>query len=196
MSGLLLPIGLIFAGIITAIVTYRGIRRGGARFYTLEREQLLRRASFTLFSTVVLFLAASGILLFERQQMLAVDAPPEEGEIDVVEGETAVPTTPEINSLPPLPTETPTPDASIPTATPTAVICSAIVEGTFDNGLTLRDAPGGAEVDVLAEATIVTVLTDEGTSEANGFVWRKVRSLFGDEGWVAEDFLTFGSGCN
>ncbi|KAA3659916.1 MAG: SH3 domain-containing protein [Chloroflexi bacterium] len=195
MSGLLLPIGLIFAGIITAIVTYRGIRRGGARFYTLEREALLRRASFTLFSTVVLFLAASGILIFERQQSLTAETPAE-GEVDVVEGETAVPGTPEINSLPPLSTETPTPDASIPTATPTVVVCSAIVEGTFDNGLTLRDAPGGAEVDVLAEATIVTVLTEEGTSEANGFVWRKVRSLFGDEGWVAEDFLTFGTGCN
>ncbi len=195
MSGLLLPVGLIFAGIITAIVTYQGIRRGGARFYTLEREALLRRASFTLFSTVVFFLAAAGILIYERQQSLAAESPPE-GEVDIVEGETAVPATPELNSLPPLPTETPTPDASIPTATPTAVVCSAIVEGTFDNGLTLRDAPGGAEVDVLAEATIVTVLTTEEPTEANGFVWRKIRSLFGDEGWVAEDFLTFGSGCN
>jgi hypothetical protein len=196
MSGLFLPIGLIFAGIIAAIATYRGIRRGGARFYTLEREQLLRRASFTLFTTVVFFLAATGILIFEHQQSLTAENPPAEGEVDVVEGETAVPTTPEINSLPPLPTETATPDLSIPTATPTVPVCSAIVEGTFDNGLTLRDAPGGAEVDVLAEATIVTVLTEEGTQEANGFVWRRVRSLFGDEGWVAEDFLTFGSGCN
>jgi len=195
MSGLLLPISLIFAGIITAIATYRGIRRGGARFYTLEREALLRRASFTLFTTVVLFLAATGILIFERQQSLAAETPAE-GEVDVVGGETAVSTTPELNSLPPLSTETPTPDASIPTATPSPVVCSAIVEGTFDNGLTLRDSPGGAEVDVLAEATIVTVLTEEGTSEANGFVWRRVRSLFGDEGWVAEDFLTFGNGCN
>ena len=196
MSGLFLPIGLIFAGIIAAFATYRGIRRGGARFYTLEREQLLRRASFTLFATVVFFLAAVGILLFERQQSLTIEAAPQEGEVDVVEGETAVPGTPEINSLPPLPTATATPDLSIPTATPTVPVCSAIVEGTFDNGLTLRDAPGGAEVDVLAEATIVTVLTEEGTQEANGFVWRRVRSLFGDEGWVAEDFLTFGSGCN
>ena len=193
MSGLLLPISLIFAGIITALVTYRGIRRGGARFYTLEREALLRRASFTLFSTVVFFLAAVAILIYERQQTLAAEAPLEG---DVIEGEVAITTTPELNALPPLSTETPTPDVSIPTATPTAFVCSAIVEGTFDNGLTLRETPGGAEVDVLAEATIVTVLNTEEPTEANGFVWRKVRSLFGDEGWVAEDFLTFGSGCN
>lgn len=193
MSGLFLPIGLVVAAILTAIATYRGIRRGGARFYTLEREALLRRASFTLFSTVILFLAASGILVYERQQMLGTGQPAEGG---VIEGEVAITTTPEINSLPPLPTETATIDASIPTATPTAVICSAIVEGTFDNGLTLRDAPGGAEVDVLAEASIVTVLTEEEPVEANGFIWRRVRSLFGDEGWVADEFLTFGSGCN
>ena len=193
MSGLFLPISLFFAALIAAIATYRGIRRGGARFYTLEREALLRRAGFTLFSAVVLFFFFFGILIFERQQMLAVEQPAE-GDV-VEEGDTTILTTPEVNSLPPLPTETSTPDVTIPTATPTTVICRGIVEGTFDNGLTLRDAPGGAEVDVLAEASIVTVILEEEPVEANGFVWLKVRSLFGDEGWVAANFLTLGGGC-
>ena len=44
MSALIIPIALSFAGFLLAIATYQGIRRGGARFYTLEREAVLRRA--------------------------------------------------------------------------------------------------------------------------------------------------------
>ena len=66
------------------------------------------------------------------------------------------------------------------TLTPTALICRAVVEGTFDNGLTLRDTPGGSEVDILAESSILTVLTEEEPVEFNGLQWRKVRSLLGD----------------
>jgi hypothetical protein len=195
MDGLFVPITLSFAALLAAIATYRGIRRGGARFYTLEREALLRRANLTLSASVIMFAAAIGLLLFERQQMLAVDEPiAEEGVI--VEGETIFPTaTAGINAIPPTSSPTATVDASIPTPTATSVICRGVVEGTFDNGLTLRDAPGGAEVDILAEATIITVLLEEAPVEANGRVWRKVRSLFGDVGWVAEDFISFGTGC-
>ena len=74
MSGLLLPILLAAIGFVVALVAYRGIRRGGARFYTLEREAMLRRASFSLLLSVLLFLAAISLLMLERQQTVPVDA--------------------------------------------------------------------------------------------------------------------------
>ncbi len=196
MSGLFLPIALAAAAIVAGLAAYRGIRRGGARFYTLERESLLRRASTMLFASIILFLASIGLFIYQRQQITASDLP-EDGEVveGESEGETLPTVTPELNSLPPLPTATSTPDPSIPTPTATAVICRGVVEGTFGNGLTLRDEPGGAEVDVLAEATIITILLEEESVEVNGFIWRKVRPLLGEEGWVAEDFITMGSGC-
>jgi hypothetical protein len=69
-----------------------------------------------------------------------------------------------------------------------------VVEGTFGNGLTLRSEPGGEQISILAEADLVTVI-DQGPTNANGIEWRQVRSLFGDEGWVAAEFLTLGTGC-
>ena len=63
MGDFLIPLALAIAGLIAAVMTYRGIRRGGARYYTLEREALLRRATFTLFSSVILFTAAIGFLV-------------------------------------------------------------------------------------------------------------------------------------
>ncbi len=196
MIGLVLPIILAVAGIGAAFFTYQGIRRGGARYYTLERESLLRQASLTLLLSTILFLASIGLMAYDQQQLLAEDT-----ETAVVDGEDSstepniviqAEETPELNTLPPLPTETATPG---PTLSPTPLICRAVVEGTFDNGLTLRTNPGGSEVDILAESAILTVITEEDPVELNGFRWRKVRSLLGDEGWVAEDFITLGSGC-
>jgi hypothetical protein len=191
MSGIFIPLALGILGFIGALVSYRDIKRGGARFYTLEREAILRRASFTLVGSALLFAAAIGLLVVERQQRLIQDAAAE-GEI--IEGVATLTPTPEVEQFPPLATETPTPDLSFPTATPTRPVCRAVVEGTFGNGLTLRDTPGGQQVSILAEADLVTVV-DQGPTEANGILWREVRSLFGDEGWVAEQFLTMGTGC-
>lgn len=196
MTGLIIPIVLAFAGIIATFITYRGIRRGGARYYTLEREALLRQASLTLFAGMLLFLGAVSVLAFsdfQEIQTAAAATETAEARPEVAEAQPiAIETTPELNTLPPVPTETATPG---PTATATALICRASVEGTGDNGLTLRDVPGGEEVDILAEASLLTVITEEDPQEFNGLRWRKVRSLFGDEGWVAEDFLTLGLGC-
>lgn len=191
MSGTLLPMALAFLGFVAALVSYRDIRRGGARFYTLEREAILRRASFTLVGSALLFLAAISLLLVGRQQQLNVDAAADGAIIEGVE--TATPTL-AVEQFPPAATETATPDLSFPTATPTRPICRAVVEGTFGNGLTLRDQPGGKQVAILAEADLVTVI-DQGPTEANGIAWRQVRSLFGDEGWVADQFLKMGTGC-
>lgn len=193
MSGLFIPIALTVAALFAAFATYRGIRRGGARFYTLEREAILRRASLTLMGSVLLFLAAVGFLALQVREIDVQEAA-ESGE--VIEGVATVTPTPEISTFPPTPSATPTEDASLPTATPTPVICRAIVEGTFGNGLTLRDAPGGEELAILPEASLITLVPDEEPVVANDLTWRKVASVVtGEEGWVAENFLEIEAGC-
>ncbi|MEJ2750075.1 MAG: SH3 domain-containing protein, partial [Anaerolineae bacterium] len=144
----------------------------------------------TLVGSMLLFIAAIGLLVVNQQQ--PTTAPTAEGE--VLEGVVTITPTPVVEQFPPLPTETATPDLSFPTATPTRPICRAVVEGTFGNGLTLRSEPGGEQISILAEADLVTII-DQGPVSANGIEWRQVRSLFGDEGWVAAEFLSLGTGC-
>ena len=191
MSDIFLPLLLTFAALITALATYRGIRKGGARFYTLEREAMLRRATFSLISTVLLFAAAIGLLIYDRQQIMAEDAA---ASGETVEGIVTGTPASALETFPPTITVTPTPDLSVPTATPTATICRAVVEGTSGNGLTLRDSPGGAELEVLPDGSILTLLEDEAVA-ANDFTWRKVRIIGGDEGWVAQEFIRIAVGC-
>jgi hypothetical protein len=190
MSDIFIPLALAFLGVVAAFASYRDIKRGGARFYTLEREAILRRAGLTLVGSMLLFMAAIGLLVLDRQPTTA--APSADGE--VTEGVVTITPSPEVQQFPPLPTETATPDLSFPTATPTRPVCRAVIEGTFGNGLTLRSEPGGEQVSILAEADLVTVI-DQGPTTANGIEWRQVRSLFGDEGWVAAEFLSLGTGC-
>jgi hypothetical protein len=186
MTGITIPIILAIGAVIAALSAYRGIRRGAARFYTLERESMLRRASFTLLGSMMLFLAAVALLVYGQQQLTGGPADEESGPIAV----TATPE-PELQTQPPTPTLTPTLDPAIPTATATAVICRAIVDGTAGSGLTLRSAPGGADITILPDGSILTLLDDE-PQEANGFIWRSVRTVAREEGWVVEDFLKIG----
>lgn len=192
MGDFVIPIGLAIAGLIVALATYRGIRRGGARYYTLEREAMLRRATFTLFISVILFVAAIGFLVYQQRQAL-----PETGAEPTVVDEGVV----ELTITPTLfmeqfpPTETPEPDIPQVTETPTAVVCRAIVDGTSGNGLTLRVNPGDDEISVLPDGSVLTVL-DDAPVESGGFMWRKVRVIGGEEGWVAQDFLTMRAPCN
>lgn len=187
MRGATVPIILTVAAVIIALMAYQSIRRGGARFYTLEREAILRQASFSVIGSILLFLAAVALLLYDRQQQSA-QADAESGAI--VEGFATLTPTPFMETLPPTPTMTPTIDPDIPTPAPTAIICRGMVSGTSGNGLTLRDAPGGASMDVLAEGTIVTLL-QETPVQLNNLTWLKVRSPIRlDEGWVADIFLT------
>lgn len=188
MSGLTIPIILTIVASFAALAAYRGIRRGGARFYTLERESMLRRASFTLMGSVLLFLAAIALLIYNHQQLVATES------LDGNQGESAEATsTPELmlETQPPTQTPTATPDPNVPTVTPTAIICRAVVDGTAGSGLTLRDGPGGEEIAILPDGTILTLLEDEPT-ETGGFIWRSVRTVARDEGWVVEDFLKIG----
>jgi len=190
MGDYLIPVALALAGLIAAVMTYRGIRRGGARYYTLEREALLRRATFTLFASVVLFTAAIGFLVYQQRQVASTTGDESSVSEDVVL--TATPTI-FVEQFPP--TETALSDEPEATETATVVICRGIVDGTSGNGLTLRVDPGGEDITVLPDGSVLTVL-DDAPTESGGFTWRKVRIVGGEEGWVAEDFLTIRAPCN
>lgn len=193
MTGIVLPALLILGGIIAAFVTYRNIRRGGARFYTLERETVLRRALLSLAACVLFLLAAIALLFYQRQQLLVALFPPEATVEAAGSAGTPGPVgTPFIEQFPPTATATST--TPEPTIAPTEELCRGVVEGTGGNGLTMRDAPQGAEIIVLPDGTLLTVLNDA-PIESGGLIWRKVRAVGGDEGWVAEDFLTVRSPC-
>lgn len=184
MRELLPPIFLTIIGLALAFLTYQGIRRGGARFYTLERESILRRATATLAASILLFMGAIGLLLIERQQTLAQLAA-ESGELVV-----GIPTaTPTLSIFPPTTTPTATIDANLPTPTATPRICRAIVQGTGESGLLLRDAPAGQEIETLQEEEIINLL-EEAPVPLNDIVWVKVKTtVTREEGWVALQFL-------
>src|SRR5690606_32715318 len=193
MTGILLPI-LLFAGALAAtFFTYRNIRRGGARFYTLEREIVLRRATVTLVIASLLYTGALALLYMQRQQLIEASLPPEEEEtLDGLGGPVVTTPTPLLEIFPPSPE--PTSLTPQPTVTVTPTVCRAVVEGTGGNGIYLRDAPQGEQLVILAEGTLLTVLEDAPV-EAGGRVWRKVRAVGGEEGWAAQDFLTIRALC-
>lgn len=192
MTGLALPILLFVGALAATFFTYRNIRRGGARFYTLEREIVLRRATVTLVIAAALYSGGLGILYYQRQQLIEASQPPEEEAADGVNAPVVTTPTVMLEVFPPSPE--PTSLTPQPTVTVTPTVCRAVVEGTGGNGIYLRDAPQGAELVILAEGTLLTVLEDAPV-EAGGFVWRKVRAVGGEEGWAAEDFLTIRAPC-
>jgi beta-lactamase class A len=83
--------------------------------------------------------------------------------------------------LPPVPTASP--------ATATPELPHAIVANTQGVGLTVRDAPGGAEVAIYPEGTVLTLLEAE-PLEHNGYWWHQVRTPDGKTGWAAEAYFT------
>lgn len=83
--------------------------------------------------------------------------------------------------LPPLPTLVP--------VTPTSELPHAVVTGTSGIGLTVRQAPGGAELAVVPDGTILTLLPQE-PLPSGGFTWQQVRLPDGREGWAATDYFT------
>ncbi len=92
---------------------------------------------------------------------------------------------PQVLAAPPVLSHTPTPP-------PTPDLPQAIVVGTSGIGLTLRQAPGGAEIMVLPEGTVVGLLS-AAQVEGNGVTWRQVRAPGGQEGWVSAAYLSLSS---
>jgi beta-lactamase class A len=88
---------------------------------------------------------------------------------------------PEVLAAPPELTPSPTPP-------PTPDLPQAIVFGTSGIGLTLRESPGGAEITILPEGTVVSLLPVD-LFEQGGVTWQKIRTVDGQEGWVGRDYL-------
>lgn len=91
-----------------------------------------------------------------------------------------------------LPIDTPGPTADATEAAAPGEIgpgARVAVTGTQGSGLNLRAEPGtGGQVIVNArEGTILTVV--EGPQEADGYIWWKLRTDAGEEGWGAADWL-------
>jgi hypothetical protein len=149
---------------------------------------MLRRAAFTLLGSVFLFLAAIALLVYNQQQFVSAGGVPGAGGESIAVTATSEPV---LNAQPPTPSPTATIDPTIPTPSATPIICRAIVDGTAGSGLKLRDNPGGEEVAILPDGTILTLLEAEPV-EANDFIWRNVRTVAREEGWVVEEFLKMG----
>ncbi len=194
MSGLLLPIVLFVGALAATFLTYRNIRRGGARFYTLEREVILRRAAITLIAAAGLYTATLALLYLQRQDLITASLPPGEGTAaaDGTAGPQVTTPTSQLEQFPPTATATST--TPQPTITPTPVVCRGNVEGSGSSGIYLRDAPQGAEVVIIDEGTLLTILPDAPV-DAGGIIWRKVRLVGGEEGWAAADFITIRQPC-
>ncbi len=198
MSGTTLPIILAILGAIAAISAYRGIGRGGARFYQLERDALLRRASFTLLAALVLFSTSVGLLVFQQSNMVVVDeeletaTPVADTGVTAAETPSALPSSIVVENDPPplevFATETPNPD--VPTVTPTPILKNGLVVGTGESGVWLRPDPStqGEPIERLSDNSFLRVLPTE-LVEADGFEWINVRTISGQEGWIANIFV-------
>lgn len=95
-------------------------------------------------------------------------------------------------------TSTPPPQDIPPTVPPEVTVPAGVlaaggnatVSGTGGSGANLRSAPevGDNLIRTLFDDTAVSVV--EGPTEGGGFVWWKVRTAEGEEGWMVQDFLT------
>ena len=90
--------------------------------------------------------------------------------------------TPTLTPVPP--TSTPTPSIT-PTPTPTPVF--AIVEAGDSGGAFIRDEPDGDIITLVANGTIVQVLPEP--EDVNGFIWQRVITPDGLEGWILQTLL-------
>lgn len=95
---------------------------------------------------------------------------------------------PQVLAAPPALSNTPTPP-------PTPDLPQAIVVGTRGIGLTLRATPGGNEISVLPEGTVIGLLGATQV-DGNGVTWRQVRAPGGQEGWVSAAYLSSSASSN
>jgi len=86
------------------------------------------------------------------------------------------------------PAPTPIAQPTLTSSTSQGQAQTAYVTNTGGQGLTLRQAPGGAAIRGLPDGTAVTPTGEEQIVADR--LWRKVRDAQGREGWVAADFLT------
>jgi len=159
-----------------------------------DRQQMLvafvRGTVFAILAVVIFAIAG----LSDLEMVPADDSPtrasisePSATATPIAESETAAtpgaPVEPDSESVDATPTPEPTAE---PTTTPQPE--SAVVSS--ENGLWLREAPGGTEtLELLADGAPLQLL--EGVEEADDLSWQQVITEAGNEGWVAVDFITY-----
>lgn len=77
----------------------------------------------------------------------------------------------------------------LPTLAPTPALPAATIANTGGAGVTLRTTPGGAEVMVLPEGSLVFLL-DTAPAATGGRQWRHIRLVDDISGWVVSEFLS------
>lgn len=195
LTGIWLPIFLAVLATIALLLAQRGIRRGGARYYTLERDAILRRAGFTLIGALVLYVASIALLVYGRQ----IAGPPTEAEPSAAEVSAGTPTPDATATEVALESQPPTPDLATllavaeEAATPTAPVTlrRGEVTGTAGSGVYLREGPSlvSETIETLDDGTLLTFIESEGPIEADGYTWVKVRTLIGLEGWLVDIYI-------
>ena len=81
------------------------------------------------------------------------------------------------------------PVPATPPVTATPDLPHAIVANTQGIGLTVRNTPGGSEVIILPDGSVLTLLEVEPV-EHNGYLWHQVRTPDGNTGWAADAYFT------
>lgn len=189
-----MPILFGLAAIILALLANRDVRRGASRYYTLEREILLRRARKLLLGALGLFALSLGWLGYNYQRAISQEETANATATAFVTITINAPNalaTPVIEQFPPTLPPPPTEDPNRPTPTPTVPIRRAIIENTGGSGVYLREGAGTTFKDLLRlnDGDIVTLLNTE-PIEADGYRWINIRTTSGIEGWTVELFLT------
>jgi hypothetical protein len=169
-----------------------------ARSYDVARQEArqvtlvnIARGIFFLILALILFAVMSLVSSSEPEEPTVVLSPTAElrpsvtalitpTAEDTVDANTPTVTVTE-PSRTPFPTDTPEP-------TNTPILPSAVVSSP--NGLWLRESPGGdQEIELLPDGSILILL--QGLEIADGLEWQEVRTLAGNVGWVAVEFIVY-----
>lgn len=81
------------------------------------------------------------------------------------------------------------PAPPLPTVAPTPELPRAFVRNTGGAGVVLRQSPGGAEIAIVPEGSLVFLPEDASEQQQDGRVWRHVQLLDGASGWLVAEFL-------
>ena len=121
-----------------------------------------------------------------------------------------------VATVPPVPTQTPTPTELPTLPPPTTAVITAVVTTEIEvtatativatpiptatpipydavvnvvGGLNMRDTPNGLITVLLPNGSGLTLLNE--AIAAGDYLWQKVESAEGDQGWVAEEFIKY-----
>lgn len=81
---------------------------------------------------------------------------------------------------------TPSKTSTAPTGSKTSPVRMRV---SVESSLNVRDIPNGNVVEKIENGSLVEVIK-EPTKSSNGYTWQKIKTISGNVGWVATDYLT------